>query len=255
MVWILTKYILLAAVRDRLVLGFLFLIFLAVSLSLFLGSSAITESDIFSLVFMASGLRVGANISLLLFIVFYIRRSFDSRDVDYLLSRPISRLQFLTSHFIAFSILAFLASILIVTILFFMPSVQGVSDLLPLWWFSLWIELNIMAFIGVFFAMVLSSAVAASLSAFSFYVLARLIGDILGVIASSDAHGIYAVMEKIMLVISVFIPRLDLMAQTSWLVYADKEGAVDWLFLLTQGFIFSGVVFCASFVDLKKRQF
>ena len=117
MVWLLVKYILTAALRDRLLLGFLFLVGVGISLSIFLGSAAITEKDQFSVVFTAGGLRIGGLLTLVLFTVFYLRRSFETRDVEYLLSRPLSRLQFLLAHSIAFSILATIAASLISLVL------------------------------------------------------------------------------------------------------------------------------------------
>lgn len=254
MVSILTKYVLTAALRDRLFLGFLFLLFVGVSLSLFLGSSAIIEKDQFSLVFAASGLRVAGNIALILFVVFYLRRAFESRDVEYLLSRPISKFQFLVSHFLGFSILSIITAILITLVLMVMPSAGGNPNFF-LWGLSLWVELNVMVTIGLFFSMVLSSAVTASLASFAFYLLSRLIGDILGIIEAGHAStSLIHIMEKAMLVISVFIPRFDLMAQSGWLIYGVTDG-INWPFVLIQGFLFSAFVFTAALVDLNKRQF
>ena len=254
MVWILTKYVLTAALRDRLLLGFFLLLFVGVSLAMFLGSSAITESDQFSLIFAASGLRIGANLALILFAVFYLRRSFESRDVEYLLSRPISKLQFLMAHFMAFSLLALIVSILVTLTLFAMPSAAVNEPNFFLWGLSFWVELIIMTAMAVFFSLVLSSAVTASLATFSFYALARLIGDILGIIEAGHSAGMYALMEKAMLVISVFIPRLDLMAQSAWLLYGVTDH-INWPFILGQGLIFTAFVFNAALLDLNKRQF
>ena len=265
MIWLITKYVLTAALRDRLLWGGLLLLFVGVSLSMFLGSSAITESDQFSLIFAASGLRVCGNLALILFTVFYLRRSFESRDVEYLLSRPISKLQFLIAHFLAFTLLALTASILITLTLMFMPSASvngqsvngqganGQADFF-LWGLSLWVELNIMVAMAAFFSFVLSSAVTASLATFSFYVLSRLIGDILGIIEVGQSAGIYALMEKAMLLISIFIPRLDLMAQSAWLLYGVTDN-LNWPFILGQGLVFTGFIFMATLLDLNKRQF
>ena len=240
--------------RDRLLLGFLLLLFVGVSLSLFLGSSAITESDQFSLIFAASGLRIGGNLALILFTVFYLRRSFEARDVEYLLSRPITKLQFLTAHFLAFSFLAFVAAVLITLTLALMPSAALSDPNFFLWGLSLWVELNVMVAMAVFFSLVLSSAVTASLATFSFYVLARLMGDILGIIESSYNNGLTAILEKVMLLISIFVPRLDLMAQSAWLLYGVTD-VINWPFILGQGMIFTAFVFTAALLDLNKRQF
>lgn len=253
MTWLITKYVLTAALRDKLLVGFLLLMTVGISLSVFLGSSAAIEKDQFSIVFAASGLRVAGNITLILFAVFYLRRSFESRDVEYLLSRPISRFQFLSAHFLAFSLLAFITAVLVTFVLFSMP-LHGMSPNFILWGLSFWIELNIMVIVAMFFSMILSSAVTASLTCFGFYLLARLIGDILGIIEANNKTGFYVVLEKIMLVISVIVPRFDLMAESSWLLYG-ADNAVNWLFILGQGFVFCGLVFCAALLDLNKRQF
>ena len=253
MLLILTKYVLTAAYRDKLLLGFLGLLLVGTSVSLFLGSSAITESDQFSLIFAGSSLRIAGNLALILFVVFYLRRSFEARDVEYLLSRPISKFQFLLAHGWAFIILSFLAALLVTLFLVAMP-ISGITPPYFLWGMSLWVEFCIMVLIAMFFSLALSSAVTASLASFAFYIMARLIGDILGIIEAAGNSGAYALMEKTMLVISVFIPRLDMMAQSSWLLYGVSE-EINLLFILLQGTIFSVFVFSAAWLDLNKRQF
>lgn len=253
MIRLLVKYILAAAFRDRLFLGFFGMLLIGVSLSLFFGSSIITETDQFSLVFAAGGLRLVGVLTLVLFIVFYMRRSFDTRDVEYMLSRPVSRLQFLMSHLFAFMVIAAIMTGLIAATLLLMPLNMSASGIV-LWGASIFTELAIIAAVSLFFALVLSSAVTASMMVICFYVLSRLIGSILGIIASGVESGLMALMEKTMLVISVFIPRLDLIGQTSWLLYGT-ENSIDFGFIALQGSIFCGLFFAAAFFDLSRRQF
>lgn len=254
MIRLLTTYVLTAAARDRLLLMFLLLAVVGVSLSIFMGSSAVTEKDQFTVVFAAGGLRLAGLLTLVLFVVFYLRRSFESRDVEYLLSRPVSRLQFLLAHSLAFSLLATLIAILTTAVLYMMPSVAEKSGYI-LWGLSIWAEFLIMVNVALFFAMVLPSAVTGILCCMAFYVLARLMGDILGIIdANAGESALTLLMEKVMLVVSVVIPRLDLMGQTSWLVYG-VENALKWHFILLQGFVFWGLMMAASLLDLKRRQF
>ena len=66
----LVGYVLKAAIRDRLFLSLIVLVLVGVSLSIFLGGAAIVESNRFSLVFAASGLRLAGVMGLVLFIVF-----------------------------------------------------------------------------------------------------------------------------------------------------------------------------------------
>ncbi len=253
MVWILTKYVLTAAVRDRLFIGFLLFLVVGVSLSVFVGSSAITEKDLFSLIFAASGLRLIGNLALVLFIVFYIRRSFESRDVEYLLSRPISKFQFLIAHMLSFTIISIFAASAITLILSLMPSTTGDTNML-LWGVSIAVEFTIMSSMALFLSLILSSAVAASMATFAFYVLARLMGEILGIIEAGASQGGIILLEKAMLVISIFIPRLDLMGQSAWLLYGASS-AVDLGFVILQGLIFCAFLMSASYLDLNKRQF
>jgi len=173
MVWLLTKHHLTAAIKDRLFIGLFVLAAVGISLSIFLGSSAITETDQFSLVFAAGGLRIGALLTLVLFTVFYIRRSFDSHTVEYLLSKPISRLQFLLSYTIALSLLAFVISVFISASLIALPGNTPISSI-AFWSISIFAELVVMVNVALFFSLMLSSAVSASMMSIAFYVLSRL---------------------------------------------------------------------------------
>jgi hypothetical protein len=253
MIRLLVQYIFSAAARDKILLSFLLLIGVGVSLSLFLGSAAVTEKDQFSIVFAASALRLSSLFTLVFFTIFYVRKSFDTRDVEYMLSRPVSRLQYLMAHAISFSILAFILTSLSVLTLFFMPEEPNLSGLL-IWSLSLFVELVLMVNVALFFSFVLTSAVSAMLITLAFYVLARMMGGILGVIATTPEAGAMLVMEKMMFLISMIIPRLDLMGQGSWLLYGT-EGAIGWGFILAQGAVFLGLIFSATLIDFRRKQF
>ena len=100
------RYVVTAALRDRLIIGLCFLLIMAVSLSIFMGSAALTEQDPFVAVFAAGSIRMLNVFGLVLFIVFFIRRSFETRDIEFMLSRPIGRIQLVLSFAAGFSILA-----------------------------------------------------------------------------------------------------------------------------------------------------
>lgn len=255
----LVKYVLMAALRDRLALSLLLLVIVAASLSVFLGSAAVTETDQFALVFAAGGLRITGVAALVIFISFHMRRAFESKDVDFLLSRPISRRKFLLAHSCAFSILAVFTAALITGALLVVSrplSVEGFS----LWAASIVAELIIMANASLFFAMVIRSAAGSTLAVFALYALARLIGQIFGII---DGHGaarafgtpwLNEAMSYLMQVISLIVPRIDLMGQTSWLIYGPVDG-VGYGFILLQCVVYSALLVAAALVDLARRQF
>jgi hypothetical protein len=254
MSWSLVKYVLTAALRDRLIVSLIVVLLLGASLSVFLGSGAITEKDRFALVFAGGGLRLAGVLGLVLFVVFLIRRSFESKDVEFLLSRPVGRIEFLLSYAAAFSLLGILlgaAQGLCIYII--APHLFAQSHVL--WIVSIMMENIIMANTALFFAMILSSAATAAMATFGLYVLSRLMGQILGIIdAPRRTHLDLEWLEYIMQVISAVTPRLDLLGQTSWLMYGPGDG-VGFGFVLAQGAVFTALVVIAALIDLVRRQF
>lgn len=253
--WPLVKYVIKAGIRDKLFISLILLIVVGVSISFFMGSAAIIEKKDFASTFSAGGLRFLGAAGLILFVCFYIRRAFETKDVEFLLSRPISRPSFMISHALALSLLA--VSVGVMILLPMMIVQWGTFDAgYLLWGVSIIVELILMANVALFFSMVLSSAVASALATFGFYVLARLMGVLLGIIDSgSGIPFVGRVIDYIMQAISLIIPRLDLMGQTSWLVYGVEDGGVGFGFVVMQGVVFLVLVSAASIVDLVRRQF
>lgn len=251
---LLIGYVLRAAVRDRIVIALLLALLGGTCLAIFLGSSAVIEGAQSGAVFIASSLRIVGVLGLVLFVVFHVRRSFENKDVEFLLSRPITRPQFLFSFAAAFSIMALI-----------MALAEGIclSAVMPehfmpgtmLWIASIAVENMIMVTVALFFAMVLSSAVAGAMASLGLYALARMMGEILGIIDShvSEFPGV-KFLSMIMQVISSVTPRLDLMGQTSWLIYGP-DNTVSYPFLVMQGVTFVALVLAASMVDLLRRKF
>lgn len=247
------RYILMAAVRDRLFLSLAGILIVVMCLSVFFGASTVTEQDKFALAFAAFGLRLFGVFSLVLFVVNHIRRSFENRDIEYLLSRPMGRVQFVLTHAAAFSFLALMAAILFGGVVMALGKGAAQGGMI-LWWVSLAAEFVIMANIAMFFAFVMNSATACSVIVLCFYLLARLIGEILGILHARPEIGIFSLLAKIMEFISIFIPRLDLMGQTKWILYG-VPAEVSFPFILAQCAVFTSLVIAATVVDMRKRQF
>ncbi|MCB1591711.1 MAG: hypothetical protein KDI90_04585 [Alphaproteobacteria bacterium] len=248
----LVKYVLMGAVRDKLVTTLLILLLLGCSLSFFLGSSAVIEKDRFALVFAAGGLRLVGMMGLVLFVVFFVRRSFDGKDVEFLLSRPVSRVAFLYSYAFAFSVLALILGLAVGVCLYAVgPHLFGEGHLL--WIASIIVENVIMVNVALFFSMYMSSATSAAMSSFAFYVLGRMMGQLLGIIDSSLVVDTGPMAMAVQFV-SVVTPRLDLLGQTSWLIYGVGEG-VGIGFVTLQGALFCLLISLAALLDFLKRQF
>ncbi len=216
----LIRFILTAALRDKLMLTLVLMIATGAAMAIFLGGATITEKESFALVFGASGLRFLGVVGIILFCCFYTRRAFETREVEFLLSRPISRMNFLLSHATAFIVLALCVAAAVCAAVFFLgkPNLGGFA----LWGLSLGVEFSIMAVVALFFSMVVSSASGSALATLGLYVLARLIGTLLGIAYQAPENMAFAALNNAMEIISTLVPRLDLMGQTSWLVYGQE---------------------------------
>lgn len=248
----LVGYALKAAIRDRLIVSLFVVFLLGASLSIFLGSSALIEKDQFTLVFAAAGLRLVCVFGLVLFVVFFIRRSFDSKDIEFLLSRPINRIQLILSYALAFSVLAILMSAaLSLVVVSIVPHLTSFGTFV--WAVSVCVEVIIMVHVAMFFSMYISSAATASMASFALYILGRMMGQLIGIIDSPmiESNGIYAMALQL---VSVFVPRLDLLGQTSWLLYGMESYSML-IFAALQGAVFVFLILCATCLDIVRRAF
>jgi len=79
-------------------------------------------------------------------------------------------------------------------------------------------------------------------------------GELLGVMSVGLLLPFLNEMSIVMKLVSMVVPRLDLMAQTSWLLYGSS-GDVGFSYVLIQGVVYSALLIGAAFVDLNRRQF
>ncbi len=250
--WPLVRYALTAAFRDRLIPSLLAVMAIGACVSIVLGSAAIVESGQFAVVFIAGSLRFIAVLGLVLFVVFHLRRSFETKDVEYLLSRPVGRTAFILSHAAAFFVLAVVMACAVTGIVLIMtpPAYYPTAFL---WGASVAAELVIMVSAALFFAMVLTSAASGVLATLGLYTLARLMGELLGTIEHDLSSRLMQILGVVMQAVSLIVPRLDLMAQTSWIVYGQADISLG--FIALQAVIYSAFILAAASIDLNRRQF
>ncbi len=249
----LISYVWSAAIRDKLIISMLVILALSTSMSFFMASAAVTEQNQFTAVYMAGSLRIVSVLGLVLFTVFFIRRSFEAKEIEFLLSRPIGRVQFIISQAIALSMIAVTFSFACAAFLYF--SSLGVNiEGFWMWTLSVALEAIIMVNIALFFAMFFSSSVSAVLAVMAFYALGRMIGQVLGILKNGTAGENFQGLEVTMQAISTITPRLDLLGQTSWLLYGvENYSDMVMAFIQIGAFIF--LVVCAALIDLIVRQF
>ncbi len=248
----LIKYVLVAAVRDKLMMSMAVILLVGASLAMFLGSAALVEKSLFTLVFAGASLRILVVLGLVLFVVFFVRRAFESKEIEYLLSRPVSRISIVMSFSVAFSLLCVFMGVAVGVCFFAVsPSLFGYGHVV--WVVSVILEAIVMVNAALFFSMYISSASSATMATIGVYVLGRLMGQLLGIVDSGivDEHGFYSIAMQI---VSVITPRLDLLGQSSWLIYGVKD-SYNLIYSLCQGTVFSFLVLLAASWDFVRREF
>ncbi|HBH26039.1 MAG TPA: hypothetical protein DDX54_01350 [Rhodospirillaceae bacterium] len=251
---LLIRYVLTAALRDRVLLALASALLVGGAIAVFLGSAALIEQDRFTLVFAGGALRAVGALAVVLFVVATLRRAFEARDVEFLLARPLSRTTFLLSYAAAFAGLAVAAGLAVGGVLWALaPHLAGPG--LALWAATLLAEYVLVAWAALFFAMVLESAPGAAMATLGLYVLGRMSGQILGIIDAGTAEAV-PFLQTLMQAVSVVIPRLDLMARSSWLIYGP-EGALAWPLAAAglQCAAFGVLLLAAALADLLRRAF
>lgn len=268
----LIKYVLTAARRDKLMMTLLMMTAIGVISSMFLGTAAVIEEQQFSMVFGAGALRFLGVMGVVLFTAFHMRRSFDSKEVEFLLSRPVSRMSFLMSHAFAFVLLSILIGCIMMCAQYVLGNVK--IQYLLFWGYSIILEYSVIAVVTLFFSMVLNSAAGAALASLGVYVLGRMSGTLLGIADLPPENVLDQMLSYLMETISILLPRLDMMGQSSWLIYGvDAEQVVHYGrsaqtvsykmvetfgvlgFISIQSLIFMALVLCAAFHDFTKKQF
>jgi hypothetical protein len=249
------RYTLLTAGRDWLFIGLLAIIAIAYGLSVFTGGTALVEQEQMSLAYFAGSSRIAMQVGLIVFVCFHVRRLFDNREIESMLSKPISRPQFVVAYWLAFVMLGFVAVIPVIVLmkLAFSPNPVG----LAYWASSLVLEISLVLAFALVASLILGSAVTAVMASFAFYMISRLMGFFVATLdqpslMNSGKYG--QLMSNIMLVLSTVIPRLDLYAKSSWLIYGIDGQNDLWVFQ-AQSIVFIGVLLAMAVFDFKRKQF
>lgn len=224
------------------------------AMSSFMGGGAVFEAQSFTLVFAASSVRLTAVLGAILFVSFYIHRSFASKDIDFILSRPVSRERFIISQSLAFTAISLLITLGAFLVIFVLGGFQIKLGFMC-WVFGLFVEVAIMANLAMFFSMILTSTVASFASTFGFYVLSRMTGAIFGTIDGDKEGVIITGLGKIMEIISIILPRFDLTMQSEWLLYGIGDNLKNFIYNAVVGILFLIFINLAAMIDLKRKEF
>ncbi len=249
------RYVLLTATRDRLFLGLLVGIAIAAYISSVLGSTAMLEAEQMTLSFTAAAARVIIMVGVIVFIGFHMRNAFDAREIDVLLSRPISRTTLVLSYWVGFAAVA--SCLVLPTVI--LVAVVGTLNQTGFWvWsISLLLESWLVVSIALFAALTIKSGVGTVLSSLAIYALSRMMGFFLMATTTTTVFKDQTINEGtqwLMKSISMVVPRLDFYAKSNWLIYGAKSYEEVYLFFI-QSAVFIPLLVAASVIDFKRKQF
>ncbi len=245
------RLVILTALRDRLFAGLIALLAMSAALAVFLGSTALTEQIETATVFAAGAGRVVLVLGVTIFAALHIQSLFETREVEAILSRAISRTRFVISYWLSLACVAsVLAVIFGVGITMFISLKLGAL----LWTGTLVAECAIVMAVVMFAGLMLERATPTVLFTMGFYALARLMGFFVGIReTATDISAATGFVKRMLDAVLLFVPRLDLFAQTQWLVYGT--GQLDLAYLGAQTALFLILVLAAASYDLGRKQF
>jgi ABC-type transport system involved in multi-copper enzyme maturation permease subunit len=249
------RYVLLTAMRDRLFFGLLVGILAAAYISSVLGSTAMLETAQMTLSFTAASARIIIMIGIIVFVGFHMRNAFDAREIDVLLSRPISRTSLVLSYWLGFVTVALLLVLPTVALIGLLGTLNKTGYLL--WALSLALESLLVVSIALFAALTVRSGVATVLASMAIYTLSRMMGFFLAATSTVSIfkqHEINLGANWLMNGISMVVPRLDFFAKGQWLIYGPKSYE-DLTLVLIQSAVFIPLLIAAAVIDFKRKQF
>ena len=247
------RYILITALRDWFFLGLLCGVVCATLISATLGSTAFIEEKEMTITYAAGSCRLILMVGLIVFVCFHIRHAFDTKEIDVILSRPISRTNLVLAYWLGFSVVSLLLALPVIGIVAVLGILNGAG--FAAWATSLVLEALLVVALGLFSALALRSAVASVLACMGFYVLSRMMAFFVITAQSGIFNETkFEVLKWALVGLSTVVPRLDFFAQTEWLVYG-LDSARDWQLFALQAAIYIPVLLVASVLDFKRKQF
>lgn len=248
------KYILRNGARDRLYLGVFVSLIVAFAVAIFLGSTMLVEQQQTTMVFCAGSSRVILMVGMILFVCLSLNRAFENKEVEFILSKNISRQQFILAYLLGF----YLSFIIILIPLLFAIFIVNKVDILGfgIWSISIILEGLLVICFALLVSLILKNAFSAIISCFAFYLISRLMGVFVMAIEFPQSLNLNlrSVLATILKLFSVLFPRLDLYGQSQWLSYGFKDN-MHLSMVIVQFIIYFGLLIFMAFHDFKKKQF
>ena len=247
------RYTLLEALRNRLFWLGLILVAAGLILTQFLQQVALTESNQIQTALLAAVLRVGAVFMLAGFVITSMVREFNDKVMELILSRPLERSSYFFGKLAGYASIALaLALIASLPLALFAPARQ-----VALWGLSLACELLIVTSFALFCVLSLTQVMSALAAVAGFYLLSRSVSA-LQIMAANPLSDVQSLGQQlvnfIIDAIAFFLPGLDRMTQTGWLIYGTPTSA-EILGVLAQTAVYVLLLCGAALFDLQRKNF
>lgn len=245
------RFVILVAIRDRLFISIFSLLAALLAISAYVGGTALFEAPETAIAIAAGSTRIALVLGLAIFVALSIERLYETREIELILSRALSRPSLVAALALGFFAVALVVAIPICLLLTLLaPSVIGSL----VWSLSLFGEAMVVLMFAIFAGMAMERAVPTLFATFAFYCLCRLMSLFLGIAVSGTQAGANAVANPVIEGIGFLVPRLDLFAQSQWLVYGVRfDGALG--LIAAQAGIYVVLLLFATSFDLLAKDF
>jgi ABC-type transport system involved in multi-copper enzyme maturation permease subunit len=243
--------VIVTALRDRLFASLLGLLAITFGISAYLGGGAIAEAKEMTIVYAAGSARVILVLGIIVFVAFHVERLYDTREIEALLSRAISREKFVVAYWMGLAVIAVLLTAPVIALI----GIFGISGVgAAIWSVSVFFETLIVLAFALFCALTLERSIPTIFATVGFYALARLISFFTGIADHGTQLGMNKLANPMVDALSYMIPRLDLAGQTRWLVYGSESHFVTGMIVL-QAVIYVPLLLLAAMFDLRRKSF
>ena len=263
------RYFLLICKKDKILFSLFLLNILSFLVSLFFGWTMIDEIKQAQIAYASASMRFISVFGLIVFISFFISKFFSNKELEFMCSLSKNRYQFILSFVLCFVIISFLLVLInLSTMLYFYFTYQNFNiSGFVMWSVSLWFELVLISIFTIFLSLGFANPAICIIISICFYLVSRSIGFITSAIYNSGStdlstsllflpsnHTLSSISVYASKIIGVFFPRLDLITNSSWLMYDNFDVKVLCL-VLFQILFYSALIILLSIKDFNRKQF
>ena len=245
------RFVIVTALRDRLFVSLLGLLAVTFGIAIYRGGGALTEAQEMTVVYAAGSARVILVLGIIVFVAFHVERLYDTREIEAILSRSISRERFVLAYWVGLAVIAFLLAIPVFAVIavFCLNQAGAIA-----WSISVFLETLVVLAFALFCALTMERAIPTIFATVGFYALARLISFFTGIAIHGTQLGLNRAANPVVEALSYVVPRLDLAGQTRWLVYGPESQLILGL-IAAQAIVYVPLLLLAGMFDLRRKHF